>query len=171
MVYGRSFTEMNVINAVDYPCDYSTVFFNKEGDIWKVVDIGVDYGVSTRLVVSREIMFKASLQDGLKQLKEFAPDKNVFIDSSATEALTGIYTKDVVIERYADEDFARSVSQLNLAFANKRILIDTDCKYLKADIDNFKYDKTKEEQAKFKTEKDGFVACLRSAIKYYGGIN
>ena len=33
--------------------------------------------------------------------------------------LTGIFTKDVIIERYADDDFAKSVAQLNLGFALK----------------------------------------------------
>ena len=171
MVYGRSFTELNIVNTKEQEYNYSTCFFNKEGDIWKVLDIGVQYGLHTKLIVLREIMFKASLTDGLSKLKEFAPDKNVFIDSSATDALTGIYTKDVIVEKYSEEDFDKSVSQLNLAFANKLILIDESCKLLKADIDNFKYDKTKEGQAKFKTQKDGYVACIRSAMKYYGGIN
>lgn len=173
MVYGRSFTEYNVVDCTQsqYKCNYSTTFFNKEGDIWKVVDIGVQYSEVTRLIVLRETLFKASLQNGLKKLKEFSPDKNVFIDGSATDALTGIYTDDVTIERYSESDFGQSVAQLNLAFANKKILVDQNCKLLKADIDNFKYDKTKEGQAKFKTEKDGYIACLRSAIKYYGGIN
>lgn len=171
MVYGRSFNELNIIKTDQEQYNYSTVFFNKEGDIWKVLDIAVQYGMDTKLIILREELFKASLTDGLSKLKQFAPDKNVFIDSSATEALTGIYTDEVIIEKYSDEDFNKSVAQLNLAFANKRILIDKSCRLLKADIDNFKYDKTKEEQAKFKTQKDGFVACIRSAIKYYGCIN
>lgn len=171
MVYGRSFSEYNIIDSSEKHYEYTTTFFNKEGDIWKAVDIAVEYGEITKLIVLKETIFKASLQDGLNKLKEFSPDKNVFIDASATDALTGIYTDKVIIEKYSEDDFGQSVAQLNLAFANKKILIDKNCKLLKADIDNFKYDKTKEEQAKFKTEKDGFVACLRSAMKYYGGIN
>jgi len=169
MVYGRSFNQENIIEATkDY--SYSTIFFNKEGDIWKVLDIAIEYGAITKLIVLRELIFKSSLSDGLTKLKEFAPDKNVFIDASYSEALSGMYTKDVVIEKYVDEDFEKSVAQLNMAFANKTVLIDKQCKLVKADIDNFKYDKTKDEQMKFKTEKDGFVACIRSAMKYYGGI-
>lgn len=171
MVYGKSFNEFNIVNTKEVDYNYSTCFFNKEGDIWKVLEIGVQYGLHTKLIVLKEGLFKASLTDGLAKLKEFNPEKNVFIDSSATEALTGIYTDKVIIEKYTDDDFNKSVAQLNLAFANKLILIDNECRLLKADIDNFKYDKTKDDQAKFKTQKDGFVACLRSAIKYYGGIN
>lgn len=169
MVYGRSFNELNIVNTKEFDVKYSTVFFNKDGDVWKAADIGIIYGQQNKLIVKRELLFRGSIAEGLKQLKVFAPDKNVFIDSSSDEGLLGIYTKEVVIERYLDEDFERSVGQINLGLANKTILIDLCCKLIKADIDNFKYDKNREE-AKFKTKKDGFVSCIRSAIKYYGGL-
>lgn len=170
MVYGKSFNQENIIDASTEKYNYSTCFFNKDGDIWKVLDIAIEYGEITKLIVLRETIFKSSLSDGLVKLKEFAPDKNVFIDSSYTDALAGLYTNDVVIEKYVDEDFDKSVAHLNLAFSNKTILIDKECGMLKADIDNFKYKKDTEEAAEFRTTRDGFVACIRSAIKYYGGI-
>ena len=74
------------------------------------------------------------------------------------------------VERYEIEDFDKSVAQTNLAFSMKRILIDKGCVQIFSDIESFKYSKTKDETAKYVTQKDGFVACLRLALQYYGGI-
>lgn len=170
MVYGRSFNDENVVDADSYDSKYSTIFFNKEGDLWKAHEIKVKYAEKTKLIVSREIMFKASLEEGLNQLKAFAPKKSVFIDCSATPALSGMYQKSVTVERYEIEDFDKSVAQLNLAFSNKSVLVDKHCVSTKVDIESFKFAKSKDENVRYQTTKDGFVACMRVALKYYGGI-
>lgn len=167
MVYGRSFNEYNLTEYKPTPGEYSAVFFNKDGDIWKAAEIAAIYGVETKLVVKREMLFRASPEKGLEELKAFAPGQNVFIDASSTSSFYGIFMHDVIIEPYLPADFEASVNSLNLAFGKKLICIDKQCKALIADIESFKYDKTKDETSKFKTEEDGFVACLRSAMKYY----
>lgn len=167
-VYGKSFNELNMIASVSENYDYSTVFFNKEGDNWKVIDLAIKYGEITKIIALRETTFVASIDNGLKLLKQFAPDKNVFIDCSA-ESLGGIYTDDVICERYSPGDFDLSVVQLNLALSNKKVLLDNSCKLTKTDIESFKYDVGN--TGKYRTTRDGFVACLRIAIIYYGGIN
>lgn len=170
-VYGRSFNDSNIVDAsILAKGEYTTIFFNKEGDIWKAVEIAVKYGEITTLIVKREIRFKATIEEGLKLLKEFAPTKSVFIDCSATEAITGMYTKHSSIERYEIEDFDKSVAKLNLAFAKKRILLDKLCRLVKVDIENCKFTKSKDDTVKYASKKDGFVACLRVALQYYGGI-
>lgn len=175
MVYGRSFDEKNVIptfgeNAFrDYHSDVSTVFFNKEGDKWKVLEIAVQYGEETKLTGIKETQFKASIEEGLQKLKDFS-DKAVFIDCSATDALQGMYHKSSFIERYEVEDFDKSVAQLNLAFAKGRVRLFDKCVLTKSDIENFKFSKSKDENVRYATTKDGFVACLRVAMMYYGGI-
>ena len=172
-VYGRAFNDKNILSYTqekDFNTDYSTIFFNKEGDIWKACDIAVKYGSETKLLVKREIRFKASVDEGLKLLKEFAQDKKVFIDCSATDSLAGMYTKDNFVERYTIEDFDKSVSQLNLALSKKKIFLSENCKYTKSDIINFKFSKSKDETAKYLTTKDGFVACIRVAMYYYGDV-
>ena len=174
MVYGRSFNEQNILSfnqMKEVNTDYSTIFFNKEGDIWKAVNIAVQYGIETKLIIKDEIRFKASVEEGLEKLKQFGKDKKVFIDCSSTDALQGMYTKSNFIEKYTIEDFDKSVAQLNLAFAKKRILLYNTCGLVKADIENFKFTKSKDENSiKYVTTKDGFVACLRIAMQYYGGI-
>lgn len=171
MVYGRSFNDSNVIDISNLNnLDYSTIFFNKEGDIWKALDIAVQYGIETKLIIKREIRFKASMEEGLSKLKEFANNKIVFIDSSATDALKGTYSKGYTVERYIIDDFDQSIAQMNLAFSKKLVLINTSCKLTVSDIYNFKFSKTKDENIKYLTTKDGFVACIRTALKYYGGI-
>lgn len=177
MVYGRAFNDDNVIDVGnDYDLhqraqfDYSTIFFNKEGDVWKVLEIGVQYGAETKLIIKRETRFKASVDEGLSELKRFAPDKSVFIDCSATEAMTGMSTKTSSIERYETDDFDRSVAQLNLAFDKKRFLIYSNCVLAKADIENFKFTKSKDDTVKYVTMKDGYCACMRIALQFYGGI-
>ena len=170
MVYGRSFNNENIVNSEAIDTKYSTVFFNKEGDLWKVQEIKVKYAEKTKLIVSRELSFKASLEEGLKKIKDFAPTKTVFIDCSATPALSGMYTKAVAIERYEEEDFDKSVAQMNLAFSNKSVLIDKNCVLTKVDIESFKFAKSKDENVRYQTTKDGFVACMRIALKYFGGI-
>ena len=171
MVYGRAFDERNVSNSDEIKnLTYNTIFFNKEGDLWKVLDIAVQYGEETKLVIKRELRFQASIEDGLKKLKEFAPNKSLFIDCSATEALRGLMTKTTTVERYEVEDFDRSVAQTNLAFAKKLILVDERCVGTKADIENFKFSKSKDETVRYTTTKDGYVACIRLALHYYGGI-
>ena len=170
MVYGRAFNDKNITNVDSSKYDYSTIFFNKEGDVWKACEIFIDYSLNTKLLVSKEMRFKGSIEDGLKALKEFAPKKKMFIDCSATPALTGTYTKDIVIERYEIEDFDKSVTQLNLALDKSLVLLDKSCKLIKSDIESFKFSKTKDDTVKYATIKDGFVSCLRTALRYFGGI-
>ena len=168
MVYGRSFNIDNIGKANEYDNTYGAVFFNKEGDLWKILNIRVKYAETTKIIVSNEFMFKSDIDDAFTKLKQFAPKKNVFIDCSATPALNGMHKNDVVIERYEIDDFDKSVAQLNLMFANKQVLVDEKCLLTKADIENFKFSKSKDETVKYQTEKDGFISCIRVALKYFG---
>lgn len=170
MVYGRAFNDNNIVDTSKLTNDYSTVFFNKEGDIWKIVRIVVEYGIETKLYVTKELRFKGSVKDGLAELKKFAPDKSVFIDCSETEAMYGMTDKDISVEKYMIDDFDKSVSQINLAFAKKRVLLDKACHLVQNDIEAFKFSKSKDDNVKYITKKDGFVACLRVALHYFGGI-
>ena len=169
MVYGRAFNDNNIVEY-DQQFKYSTIFFNREGDIWKICQIAIEYGSTTRLYVVKEQRLKGSIKEGLTALKEFAPTKSVFIDCSQTEALYGMTDKAVSIEKYEIEDFDKSVSQLNLAFSKKLVLISKSCHLVKNDIESFKFSKSKDENVKYATTKDGFVACLRVALHYFGGI-
>ena len=169
MVYGRAFNDNNIVEY-DQQFKYSTIFFNREGDIWKICQIAIEYGSTTRLYVVKEQRLKGSIKEGLTALKEFAPAKSVFIDCSQTEALYGMTDKAVSIEKYEIEDFDKSVSQLNLAFSKKLVLISKSCHLVKNDIESFKFSKSKDENVKYATTKDGFVACLRVALHYFGGI-
>ena len=172
-VYGRSFnSDLNVYdsNIIISP-SYSTIFFNKEGDVWKILDIGIQYGLETKLYVKSELQIKANVNEAISKIKEFSGNKNVFIDCSTSEALYGVFQDGVSIERYEVKDFDKSVSELGMAFAKRRVLVEKKCKLLMADIDNFKFGKTKDENSvTYRTKKDGFVACLRIAMHYYGGI-
>lgn len=170
MVYGRAFNDNNIVDTSKLKDDYSTVFFNKEGDIWKIARIVVEYGIETKLYVTKELRFKGSVKDGLAELKRFAPDKSVFIDCSETEAMYGMTDKDISVEKYMIDDFDKSVSQMNLAFAKKRVLLDKACHLVQNDIEAFKFSKSKDDNVKYITKKDGFVACLRVALHYFGGI-
>lgn len=169
MVYGRAFNDANIVDTSKIDTgNYSAIFFNKEGDIWKAIRCRMKYGAQSILYVTDETRYKADAIDGLKKLKEFAKDKSVFIDCSATEALRGVHIKGLSVERYEDEDFDKSVIAVNLAFSQKHIILDKDCKLTKADIENFKYSKSKDENVKYATKKDGFLACLRIAIRFFG---
>lgn len=171
MVYGRAFNDNNITtSALHLNATYESVFFNKEGDTWKCLRIGVEYGERTRLIVKDECRFKADMNEGLTALREFAPKSKLFIDCSATEALRGIVLNDVTIERYEIADFDKSVAQLNLAFSKDLMLIDKQCLLTKADIESFKFTKSKDDTVKYASTKDGFVACLRMALHYFGGI-
>ena len=169
MVYGRSLKDDNFVSAAFEQFDYSTVFFNREGDIWKVLDIAVKYGSTTKLIVRNEKRFKADLNEGLKILKKHF-DKSIYIDCSASDGLQGTYLNKVSVEKYSIDDFDKSVAQLNLAFSKSLVLIDKGCSLTRSELENFKFAKTKDDTAKYITEKDGFIACLRVALKYYGGI-
>jgi len=171
-VYGRSFNKLNIYekSKVQEP-SYSFIFFNKEGDTWKALDIGIEYGEITKLYVKKEFYFKATIEEGIKKLKEFAPDKTVFIDASTSEALYGMFQEGVSIERYEVQDFDKSVSDLTLAFSSRKVMVENECKLLRGDIDNFKFEKSKDDNAvKYRTQKDGFIACIRVAMHFYGGI-
>ncbi len=169
-VYGRAFNDENIVKHSDLPQKlYVTTFFNKEGDKWKVANIGIDY-VTNTLYALNDTEFKSSIKDGLKKLKEFRPDTKVFIDCSANDAMQGIYTKDVIIERYEITDFEKSVTDLSLAFSKKKVKVSTNAQRTKSDIEMFKFSKSKDESMKYASQKDGFVACIRTAMKYYGGI-
>lgn len=167
MVYGRTFNEFNMIDYEKSGKEYSAIFFNKDADLWKVCEVVVRYGEDSKLLITREWMFRASPEEGLKNLKKFAPDQNLFIDASAVPSFYGTFTDGLMIEHYAIDNFELSVNNLNLAFGKKQVLIDRSCKAMCADIEGFKYDKMKDENFKFKTEQDGFVSCIRVAMKYY----
>ena len=168
-VYGRAFNDNNICDKNDYELNYSNIFFNKEGDIFKVLDIAVLYGIETKLIVKKEMRFKAPINDALDTIKkEFK--KSVVIDCSNTDALYGMNDKGITIEKYSDDDFDKSTNQLSLAFSKNLVLLDRECKMCKSEIENFKFNKSKNDNVKYVTEKDGFIACLRMALKYYGGI-
>jgi len=174
-VYGRAFNNDNVVNSsIIIENSKSklprTTFFNKEGDTWKALEIAVKYGLETTLIVTREISFKASVDTAIKTLREFAPTRHTYIDASATDGMRGYSNKEFTVVHYEIQDFDKSVSMANLAFSKNRILIDSSCKRTIADIENFKYHKSKDENVKYATTKDGFVACLRLALQYYGSI-
>lgn len=82
----------------------------------------------------------------------------------------GMTEKNISVVRYTTEDFDKSVSQINLAFSKKRILIDKKCHLIQNDIEAFKFSKSKDDNVRYLTTKDGFVACLRIALLYFGGI-
>ena len=169
MVYGRSFDDRNVITkALFSDIDLSTIFFNREGDTWKVAEIGIKYGATSKVIVLRETKFKSTIEDALNKIKEFAPSKSVCIDCSATPALTGVFSNEMSVERYECEDFDKSVAKLNLELSKKIMLIDKSCALTKVDIEAFKFSKSKDDTMKYATEKDGFVALMRTALIYYG---
>ena len=165
-VYGRTFNSDNLLDEIDEEL-YSNIFLNREGDIWKICEIGVKYGSINKLVVIKELKIKGNIEQVLDKIKEFTT-KNLIIDCSESSSLYGINSKGLYFEYYSIEDFDKSVSQLNLAFDRNNILINKKCSNMKFDIENFKYSKTKDENFKYETEKDGFCSCLRVAMKYYG---
>lgn len=179
MVYGRAFGDENIIRTAELDVnkhmkelarvDNVTTFFNREGDKWKALKIGVQYGTQTKLVVVDELQFKSSIDDAFDRLQEFAGNK-LLIDCSVADGLQGMYTTKAYIERYEIEDFDKSVSQLSLAMTKKCVLVYDTCVLTKVDIESFKFSKTKDDTVKYVTMKDGFVACIRTAMKYYGGI-
>lgn len=173
MVYGRSFNDKNIIRMKDlaqYRIDYTTIFFNREGDVWKILEIGVQYGEETKLICLSEHRIKASIDDALDFIKQTYPKKRVLVDCSAAAALEGVVIKDLAIERYEVEDFDKSVTQMNIAFAKNRVLLKDSLVLTKGDIESFKFAKSKDENVKYTSNKDGFCACLRLALHYYGGI-
>lgn len=168
-VYGRALNDANIVDTRALKYNYSDVFFNKEGDTWKVVEIAIAYGEVSKIYALREKTFKASITQGIQELHNFAPNKKMFIDCSYAETLTGIYDNNVVIEHYDDnENFENSVSTLSVALATNKVLIDNNCKLTKIDFESFKYAKNNDNNIKFRTNKDGYVACFRTAKKYYG---
>lgn len=170
-VYGRAFNGANIIPYTDdLEKLYGAVFVNKDGDIWKICTIKVKYGIETKLIVIKEKEFRASMEDGIKELQEYDSKARVFIDCSDNQNLVGQYTNNYTFEGYTIQDFDKSVTDLNLAFSKKLVLVTKNCRLVKGDIETFKFAKTKDEEAKYITEQDGFVACLRVAMKYFGGI-
>lgn len=171
-VYGRSFNRKNVITYEHTMADlYGATFVNKEGDTWKALQIKVKYGIETKLIATKEIEFKASIDEGIAKLKEFTPEERTFVDCALEQELANRYADKITFVGYVADDFNASVADLNLAFSKKRVLVCQDCRLAKGDIEMFKFAKTKDEEAKYITDKDGFVACLRIAMKYFGGIN
>lgn len=166
-VYGRAFNSENVLTSA-VKTDYSTIFFNRDGDFWKVAKIGIQYAENSKIIVEDELQFKASIDDAFKKIKEFVGGAKVLIDCSTVPALNGMFTKMYAIERYEIADFDKSVAHTNLLLSEKRILLSEKCKQTKADICNFKFAKTKDETAKYVTTHDGFVACVRTALNFFG---
>lgn len=170
-VYARAFGTKNVI---DYNSDldslYGAIFVNKEGDMWKLCNIKIKYGLESKIIVLKETSFRASMEEGIQKCFEFEPNAKVFIDCSPTQELAGKYQDKKTFIGCLIEDFDLSVGNTNLAFSKKRVLVCRNCRAVKADIENFKFAKLKTEEVKYLTDKDGYVACIRSAIKYFGNI-
>lgn len=170
-VYGRSFNSNNIINSLEkYQDIYSTIFFNKEGDIWKVLEIGIEYGEHSKLIIKRELKFKSNIENAFKKIKDFSKDKTLLIDCSSQKGLYGTNENGLYIETYEISDLDRSITNLNLALDKNLVLIHKDCVQTKLDIESFKFSKSKDETVKYQTDKDGFVSCIRIAMQYYGGI-
>lgn len=170
-VYARAFDAKNIIDYYDdLENMYGGIFVNKEGDIWKLCNIKIKYGVESKIIVIDEISFRASMDEGIQKCFEFAPKSKVFIDCSDGQELSGKYFDKKTFIGCPIEDFDLSVSNTNLAFSKKRILVCRQCRAVKSDIENFKYAKIKTEEAKYLTDKDGFVSCIRIAMKYFGNI-
>ena len=102
MVYGRAFNESNIVNALEVNTDYDVIFFNKEGDIWKVCEIGIVYAQESKLYEKREMRFTASVQDGFEMLKKFARGR-LIVDCSNGDGLKGMYQQGMVIEKYENQ--------------------------------------------------------------------
>lgn len=170
-VYARSFNiKENTIRELP-DLKYTNIFFNRDGDNWKVCEIGVKYGVESKLYVIKEKRFIASIDDAINIIKEFSNNKKLIIDCSTSSSLYNISGKDVTIIRYTPDDFDQSVAKLNLALSKRLVLLSDECKGIIGDIENFKYSKSDNiNDVKYKTKKDGYVACLRTALNYYGGI-
>ena len=170
-VYARAYDAKNVIDYYDdLEKMYGGTFVNKEGDVWKICDIKIKYGVESKIIVTKEESFRASMEDGIKKCFEFNPNAKAFIDCSPTQELSGKYQDKRTFVGCVIDDFDLSVTNTNLAFSKKRILICRRCRAVKSDIENFKFAKMKTEEAKYLTDKDGFVACIRCAINYFGNI-
>lgn len=166
-VYTRSFNNYNIF-SVEPENLYKTTFLNREGDLWKALTVGIDYS-NNSLYCSNEKVYKGNSKEVLDKLKaEY--QTNVFIDVSYSDVMQGIYTENVYLERYEITNFEKSVQDLELAFSKKLIKVKDDCHLTKSDIEMFKFSKSKTNDVKYQTEKDGFVACIRGAMKYYGGI-
>lgn len=170
MVYGRSFDDRNIVDAEKEKCSYSTVFFNHEGDVWKMCEIGVCYGQQNKLVLLRENRFRGTIEQGAEALKEFGKGKKYCMDCSASNALEGKFINGVVVEHSKQTDFDKSVNDLSLMFDKKLFVIDKSCVLAKSDIESFKFTKSKDDTVKYATEKDGFCACFRAAIKNFGCV-
>lgn len=170
-VYGRSFTQQNIVS---YNSKYDNLYYgnfvNKDGDIWKVNQIKIEYGSISKIIVTKELKFRASIEDAIDILSDFDKNNPVFIDTSDNGELVSIFSSKVVFDRYSIDDFEKSVVDLNLAFSRKLVLLNKDCRATKGDIESFKFVKTKDEEAKYVTDKDGFVANIRSSLRYFGGI-
>jgi hypothetical protein len=170
MVYGRAFTNDNMVDIVPKGL-YSNIFINKEGDLWKATEIAISYAEHSKLYIEDETEFKASVVDGINKLKAWKPNASVFVDCSANESLSGIYENGIDFEHYTISDFDKSVTELNLAFSKKLVLLSKKCVHVKNDIEMFKFSSNqKDETVKYRTEKDGFVATIRMAMNFYGGI-
>lgn len=170
-VYDRSFNDSNIITIDDSISSlYKTTFFNKEGDIWKVLVVAVKYSENTKLYATKEFSFRAGPEEGMKKLKELLPEDKVFIDCSYIDSMQGLFYDGVSVERYETYDFNKEVLDLSLAFSKKQVFISNECVLCKNDIEMFKYASSVGDEVKYRTTKDGFVACLRCAVKYYGGI-
>lgn len=165
-VYARSFNDLNIIDTNDIKVDLQNIFLNKEGDLFKIALIGVKYDITSKLIVLKEERVKMSIEDVLKHIRD-KYKVNVVIDCSEGDALYGVSNNDIYVEKYIKPEFEKSVSDLSLAFSKKNILISRECKLVRAEIDNFKFNKSKNDNMKFVTEKDGFIALLRVAMKYY----
>ena len=171
-VYGRSFNDSNIFSNLEpYQKIYSNIFFNREGDIWRVCEIGCEYGEHNKLIILREDKFKSNIEGAFIRIKDFAGNKKLLLDCSSQTGLYGTNENGLYIERYEIEDFDKSVVDLNLALDKNLVLIYKNCLQTKLDLESFKYSKSKDETSKYITDKDGFVSCIRNAMKYYGGIN
>lgn len=171
-VYGRAFNNLNILNNLEnQKITYSQIFYNKEGDLWKACEIGISYGTETKMIILREVVFKASMEEGFKQLMDFSPKSKIFFDCSNSESMYGFSISGISIQKITIEDFDRSVGQLSLALSKNKVLIYKDCKNVINDLETFKFSKSKDENVKYITEKDGFISCLRCAMKNFGSLN
>lgn len=169
-VYGRSFNDENIVFERDVSNLTKTVFFVKEGDIWKLAKSCIDYSTNTIYIIENQT-FKAGVEEGLNKLRSFSKGCMVY-DCSFDEGIYHYYDESLVIDRYSSiqDNLEEQVSKLSLQFAKKRIKLFSRCDLIRSEIEMFKYDKNYAEKGemKFLSQKDGFISCIRGMLKVYG---
>lgn len=135
------------------------------GTQWKALKVWYNYDRDEFVIVD-ELLFRANEVEAVDRLKPFIEGARMVVDATADNALYRSMMSRIPIVPNSDKrGLMTQLSQIQVGFASKKILVNKACSEFRRDLDAVALDKKSIEDGREKlTGDEGLIACLRVLI-------